>query len=125
MADYNIRVNTICPTFVVTPMTKNFLKNNKFKKNMLAGIPLKRFAELPEIATAVVFLGIRCCIYDYRYFIASRWWLDSKIIKYLIIAFLFSFNASALDFSNKFTQGAFIFKLKQILVKRFDLIKES
>ena len=34
--------------------------------------------------------------------------MDSKIIKYLIIAFLFSFNASALDFSNKFTQGAFI-----------------
>tara|TARA_B100002051_G_C16661869_1_gene599557 strand:+ start:41 stop:808 length:768 start_codon:yes stop_codon:yes gene_type:complete len=57
LADYNIRVNTICPTFVVTPMTKKFLKNNKFKKNMLAGIPLKRFAELPEIASAVVFLA--------------------------------------------------------------------
>ena len=26
LAKYNIRVNTVCPTFVVTPMTKNFLK---------------------------------------------------------------------------------------------------
>ncbi len=57
LADFNIRVNTICPTFVVTPMTKKFLKNKKFKKDMLAGIPLKRFAELPEIASAVVFLA--------------------------------------------------------------------
>ncbi len=24
LAKYNIRVNTVCPTFVVTPMTKNF-----------------------------------------------------------------------------------------------------
>tara|TARA_B100000579_G_scaffold340658_1_gene292317 strand:+ start:327 stop:1133 length:807 start_codon:yes stop_codon:yes gene_type:complete len=34
--------------------------------------------------------------------------MDSKIIKYLVVAFLFSFNVSALEFSNKFTQGAFI-----------------
>ena len=32
LAKYNIRVNTICPTFVVTPMTKKFLKNKKIKK---------------------------------------------------------------------------------------------
>ena len=30
LAKYNIRVNTICPTFVVTPMTKKFLKDRKF-----------------------------------------------------------------------------------------------
>ena len=35
LAKYNIRVNTICPTFAVTPMTKKFLKNKKFKKEML------------------------------------------------------------------------------------------
>ena len=57
LAKFNIRVNTICPTFVVTPMTKKFLKNKKFKKDMLNSIPLGRFAELSEIFSAVVFLA--------------------------------------------------------------------
>ena len=57
LAKNNIRVNTVCPTFVVTPMTKRFLKDKKFKKDMLNNIPLGRFAELPEIASAVVFLA--------------------------------------------------------------------
>ena len=57
LAKYNIRVNTVCPTFVVTPMTKKFLKNKKFKKDTLNNIPLGRFAEVSEIASAVVFLA--------------------------------------------------------------------
>tara|TARA_Y100000817_G_scaffold268656_1_gene225828 strand:+ start:417 stop:1184 length:768 start_codon:yes stop_codon:yes gene_type:complete len=57
LAKYNIRVNTICPTFVVTPMTKKFLKNKKFKRETLNNIPLRRFAELSEIASATVFLA--------------------------------------------------------------------
>ena len=57
LAKYNIRVNTICPTFVVTPMTKKFLKNKKFKRETLNNIPLGRFAQLSEIASAVVFLA--------------------------------------------------------------------
>ena len=57
LAKYNIRVNTVAPTFVVTPMTKKFLKNKKFKKETLDNIPLGRFAEMSEIASAVVFLA--------------------------------------------------------------------
>ena len=57
LAKYNIRVNTVCPTFVVTPMTKKFLKNKKFKRDMLNNIPLGRFAELSEVASGVVFLA--------------------------------------------------------------------
>ena len=57
LARYNIRVNTVCPTFVVTPMTKKFLKNKKFKKETLNNIPLGRFAELSEVASSVVFLA--------------------------------------------------------------------
>jgi NAD(P)-dependent dehydrogenase (short-subunit alcohol dehydrogenase family) len=57
LAKYNIRVNTVCPTFVVTPMTKKFLKNKKFKQETLNNIPLGRFAELSEIASSVVFLA--------------------------------------------------------------------
>ena len=57
LAKYNIRVNTVCPTFVVTPMTSKFLKSKKFKKETLNNIPLGRFAELSEIASSVVFLA--------------------------------------------------------------------
>ncbi len=57
LAPFNIRVNTICPTFVVTPMTKKFLKDKQFKKNMLGNIALGRFAEMSEIASAVVFMA--------------------------------------------------------------------
>jgi len=57
LAKYNIRVNTVAPTFVVTPMTKKFLKNKKFKKETLINIPLGRFAEMSEIASTVVFLA--------------------------------------------------------------------
>ena len=57
LAKYNIRVNTVAPTFVITPMTKKFLKNKKFKRETLNNIPLGRFAELSEIASAVVFLA--------------------------------------------------------------------
>ena len=57
LAEYNIRVNSVAPTFVVTPMTKIFLKNKKFKRDTLNSIPLGRFAEMSEIASAVVFLA--------------------------------------------------------------------
>ena len=57
LAKYNIRVNTVCPTFIVTPMTKKFLKSKKFKRDTLNNIPLGRFAELSEVASSVVFLA--------------------------------------------------------------------
>ena len=57
LAKYNIRVNTVCPTFVVTPMTKKFLKIKRFKRETLNNIPLGRFAELSEVSSAVVFLA--------------------------------------------------------------------
>ena len=57
LAKNNIRVNTVCPTFVVTPMTKKFLKNKKFKNNMLKNIPLGRFADVSDVATTVAFLA--------------------------------------------------------------------
>ena len=57
LAKYNIRVNTICPTFVVTPMTSKFFKSKKFKREVLSNIPLGRFAELSEVASSAVFLA--------------------------------------------------------------------
>ncbi len=57
LAKYNIRVNTVCPTFVETPMVKKFFKNKKFKKQMLSNIPLGRVAKESDVATAVAFLA--------------------------------------------------------------------
>ena len=57
LAPYNIRVNTVCPTFVETPMVKKFFKNKKFKKQMLKNIPLGRVAKESDVATAVAFLA--------------------------------------------------------------------
>jgi NAD(P)-dependent dehydrogenase (short-subunit alcohol dehydrogenase family) len=57
LAKYNIRVNTVCPTFVETPMVKVFFKNKKFKKKMLKNIPLGRIATESDVATAVAFLA--------------------------------------------------------------------
>ncbi len=57
LAKYNIRVNTVCPTFVITPMTKKFLKDSKFKNNVLKNIPLGKFASASDVATATAFLA--------------------------------------------------------------------
>ena len=57
LAKSNIRVNTVCPTFVETPMVKKFFKNRKFKKAMMDNIPLGRFATESDVATAVVYLA--------------------------------------------------------------------
>ena len=57
LAGYNIRVNTVCPTFVETPMVKKFFKNKKFKDQMLRNIPLGRVAQESDVATAVAFLA--------------------------------------------------------------------
>ena len=57
LAKSNIRVNTVCPTFVETPMVKKFFKNRKFKKAMMGNIPLGRFATESDVATAVVYLA--------------------------------------------------------------------
>ena len=57
LAKNNIRVNTVCPTFVETPMIKRFFKNKKFKKEMIKNIPLGRVADVSDVATAVAFLA--------------------------------------------------------------------
>ena len=57
LAIHNIRVNTVCPTFVETPMVKKFFRNKKFKNKMLKNIPLGRVAKESDVATAVAFLA--------------------------------------------------------------------
>ena len=53
----NIRVNSVSPTFVETPMVKKFFKNKKFKKLAIAKIPICKAATESDVATTVCFLA--------------------------------------------------------------------
>ena len=57
LAKNNITVSSICPTFVETPLVKNFFKDSKFKKTVMDNIPLGRLATESDIATGVVYLA--------------------------------------------------------------------
>ena len=57
LATKNIRVNTVAPTFVETPMVKKFFKNKKFKNLALGNIPMGKAAKESDVATAVCFLA--------------------------------------------------------------------
>ena len=52
-----IRVNTICPTFIQTPMTEPFLKDEDFKKATLNMIPLGRLGDIKDLMGPFVFLA--------------------------------------------------------------------
>ena len=52
-----IRVNTICPTFIETPLTAPFFADNAFREAVVAKVKLGRLGTLEDIMGAVVFLG--------------------------------------------------------------------
>ena len=52
-----IRVNAICPTFIQTPMTEPFLKDEEFKKITIGMIPIGRLGEVTDLMGPFVFLA--------------------------------------------------------------------
>ena len=57
LAPHNIRVNTLGPTFLETPMTKPFFENKAFRDEVLAKIKLGRLGQLDDLTGAIVFLA--------------------------------------------------------------------
>jgi NAD(P)-dependent dehydrogenase (short-subunit alcohol dehydrogenase family) len=57
LAPRGIRVNTLCPTFIETPMTKPFFENAAFRETVLAKIKLGRLGTVEDLMGAIVFLG--------------------------------------------------------------------
>ena len=57
LAPHNIRVNSLGPTFLETPMTRPFFENKAFRDEVLSKIKLGRLGQLEEIAGAIVFLA--------------------------------------------------------------------
>jgi NAD(P)-dependent dehydrogenase (short-subunit alcohol dehydrogenase family) len=57
LAPHNIRVNSLGPTFLETPMTKPFFENKAFRDEVLGKIKLGRLGQLDELTGAIVFLA--------------------------------------------------------------------
>ncbi|HEU5019340.1 MAG TPA: SDR family oxidoreductase [Pseudolabrys sp.] len=57
LAPHNIRVNSLGPTFIETPMTRPFFENKAFRDEVLGKIKLGRLGQLDELTGAIVFLA--------------------------------------------------------------------
>lgn len=57
LAPLGIRVNSIAPTFIETPMTAPMLNDPDFNQFVLDRIPLGRVGQVEEVANAAVFLA--------------------------------------------------------------------
>jgi NAD(P)-dependent dehydrogenase (short-subunit alcohol dehydrogenase family) len=57
LAPYKIRVNTLAPTFIETPMTRPFFENKAFREDTLRRIKLGRLGQLEDLTGAIVFLA--------------------------------------------------------------------
>ncbi len=56
LAPHGIRVNSVAPTFVETPLTKPMLDDPKFRNFVLGMIPLGKLATVEEVVAAVMYL---------------------------------------------------------------------
>jgi len=57
LAPHRIRVNTLSPTFIETPMTRPFFENAAFRHDVLSRIKLGRLGQVEDLTGAVVFLA--------------------------------------------------------------------
>lgn len=57
LAASGIRVNSIAPTFIETPLTKPFLADEAFRKSVLEKLKLGRLGQVEDLMGAVVFLA--------------------------------------------------------------------
>ena len=57
LAPLGIRVNSVAPTYIETPMTRPYFENETFKQDVLRRIPLARVGKIEEVVAAVVFLA--------------------------------------------------------------------
>jgi NAD(P)-dependent dehydrogenase (short-subunit alcohol dehydrogenase family) len=56
LAEEGIRVNTVGPTFVLTPMTEPMFADKAFSDFVMGMIPMKKLAKAEEVANACAFL---------------------------------------------------------------------
>ena len=57
LAPHRVRVNTLAPTFIETPLTRPFFANQAFREDTLRRIKLGRLGQLEDLTGAIVFLA--------------------------------------------------------------------
>ena len=57
LAPHRIRVNTICPTFIETALTRGFFEDQAFRDHVLSKIKLGRLGQVEDVLGAVLFLA--------------------------------------------------------------------
>ena len=57
LAPHGIRVNSVAPTFVETPLTKPMLDDAEFRKFVFSMIPLKKLASIDDVVAALIYLA--------------------------------------------------------------------
>jgi len=57
LAPHNIRVNSLGPTFLDTPLTRPFFENKAFRDEVVSKIKLGRLGTVADLMGAIVFLA--------------------------------------------------------------------
>jgi NAD(P)-dependent dehydrogenase (short-subunit alcohol dehydrogenase family) len=57
LAPLGVRVNTVAPTFIETPLTKPMLANPDFHKDVMSRLPIQKLGQVEDVANAVLFLA--------------------------------------------------------------------
>ncbi|MEH6587942.1 MAG: SDR family oxidoreductase [Halioglobus sp.] len=57
LAPMGVRVNSVAPTFIETPMTKPMFENPDFQQDVISRIPMGHIGQVEDVANAVVFLA--------------------------------------------------------------------
>jgi NAD(P)-dependent dehydrogenase (short-subunit alcohol dehydrogenase family) len=57
LAPHGIRVNTLCPTFIETPLASRFLASETFRTEVLSKIKLGRVGQVGDLTGAFVYLA--------------------------------------------------------------------
>ncbi len=57
LAPLGIRVNSVCPTFIETSLTRPYFADQEFYRQAVSRIPLGRIGQVNEVAAAVLFLA--------------------------------------------------------------------
>ncbi|WP_245302130.1 SDR family oxidoreductase [Bradyrhizobium sp. LTSP885] len=57
LAPHGIRVNTLCPTYIETPLTEPFFRDATFRQSVLDKIKLGRIGQVDDLTGAIVFLA--------------------------------------------------------------------
>ena len=57
LAPHHIRVNSVGPTFIETPLTRPFFENEAFRTDTLGRIALGHLGQIEDVAAAVLFLA--------------------------------------------------------------------